>query len=128
MSPDDPTPIDLFALGPALDGAHFDALVDQALQASATELERRRTRPTLALVVVQWRRPVLSLVGLAAAAAVALTVVPARSPRASLGAATVATAGAAFSDSASVAEWLGVPSAYASMVEGRSRTVTRSTP
>ena len=133
MSADQPSsePIDLSALGPPLEPSAFDARIAAIMCASASELERRQAKPTLALVVVQWRRPVLSFVVLAAAAAAALFVLP---PRASTSGASALAANAgtststALSDSASVAEWLGVPSAYAGMVEGASPLASRSTP
>ena len=124
-------PIDLSALGPSLEPSAFDARIAAIMRASASELERRKAKPTLALVVVQWRRPVLSFVGLAAAAAAALFVMP--PPASTSGASALAanagtTASTTLSDSASVAEWLGVPSAYARMVEGASPGASRSTP
>ena len=131
MSPDEPTPdpIDLSALTPMLDAARLDALVAATLERSASELERRRARPTLALVVVRWRRPVLTFAGLAAAAAVALFVMPQRrAARVAMTVASSAPATAALSDSASVAEWLGVPASYARLVEGASPSAARTTP
>ncbi len=129
MSPDEPTPdpIDMSALGAPLDVLRFDAGVAAIMRASTRELQRRRAKPTLSLIVVQWRRPVLSFSGLAAAAALALFVVPQRSSSST--SLSVASAPAStLSDSASVAEWLGVPSAYASVVEGVSPAVAGSTP
>ena len=134
MSADEPTPepMDLSALGPRLDAAGFDARIAAIMRASAAEMERRRQKPTLALVVVQWRRPVLSFAGLAAAAAVALFVMPQRT---SVATTAVASAGTTISsnvanDSSSVALLLGVPTEYATAVEGAAQgaTTTRSTP
>lgn len=123
MAADEERPLDLSALGPRLDPARREASIAAILQASQAELARRQRRPSLALVVVEWRRPVMSLAALAAAAAVALFVMPARStPTAT---ATFAY-GAAASDS-SVASLLGVPGDYASWVEGSAgSTSTRS--
>ncbi len=124
-------PIDLSALGPSLSANVFDARIAAIMRASAPELERRKSTSTLALVVVQWRRPVLSFAGLAAAAAVALFVMPSRGSTGDASALAPNVGSAtptALSDSASVAEWLGVPSAYAGVVEGASPSAPRSAP
>lgn len=123
MSADEATPLDLSALAPRLDVARREARIAAILQASHAELARRQRRPSLALVVVEWRRPVMSLAALAAAAAVTLFVMPARS--AATATATFAY-GAAPADS-SVASLLGVPADYAGWVEGSAgSTSTRS--
>ncbi len=123
MSADESTPLDLSALTPRLDAARREASIAAILRASQAELARRQRKPSLALVVVAWRRPVMSFAALAAAAAVTLFVMPARST-------TPATAtfayGAAPADS-SVASLLGVPADYAGWVEGSAgSTSTRS--
>jgi hypothetical protein len=133
MSADEPTPdpIDLSALGPRLDATAFDARIAAILRASAPELSRRQQKPTLALVVVQWRRPVLSFAGLAAAAAVALFVMPQRGATSTtvVASAGTMTSSNAANDSSSVALLLGVPTEYAAAVEGAAvTTTTRSTP
>lgn len=123
MSPDEPTPIDLTALGPALSRERLEALVAATVRAAAPELARRRTRPTLSVVVVRWQRPVMGLAGLAAAAALAVMVLPSRRPVPDAGT-TVASASAVSSDSMSVAGQLGVPSEYTALVEGTTTAPT----
>lgn len=125
MAADEERPLDLSALGPRLDPARREASIAAILQASQAELARRQRRPSLALVVVEWRRPVMSLAALAAAAAVTLFVMPARFAATATATATFAY-GAAPADS-SVASLLGVPADYAGWVEGSAgSTSTRS--
>lgn len=123
MSPDEPTPIDLSALGPALSRERLEALVAATVRAAAPELARRRTRPTLSLVVVRWQRPVMGLAGLAAAAALTVMVLPSRDATPPT-ITTVASAITASRDSMSVAGLLGVPSEYTALVEGSTRAAT----
>ncbi len=123
MSPDEPTPIDLSALGPALSRERLEALVAATVSAAAPELARRRTRPTLSLVVVRWQRPVMGLAGLAAAAAMAVMVLPSRRPVATAST-SVASATTVSSDSMSVAGLLGVPTEYTALVEGTTSAPT----
>ena len=100
-------PIDFSRLGPPLAAERFEALVAAAVRVGDADLQRRRGAIAVVRVVVAWRRPLLAISGLAAAAAIALIV---RTPAA----ASVATT------SDSVAEALGIPPAYAERVEGRS--------
>jgi hypothetical protein len=99
-------PIDFTRLGPPLSSERFDALVAAAVRAGDSDLQRRRGAVAVVRVVVAWRRPLLALSGLAAAAAITLLV---RS-------APAASSASATSDS--VAEALGIPAAYAERVEG----------
>jgi hypothetical protein len=100
------TPVDFSSLGPAVPAARFDALVTAVSRHGETELRRRRGAGAVARVVVAWRRPLLTLSALAAAAAVALFV----------RATPVQTTGTAAAGT--IAEALGVPAAYAESVEG----------
>lgn len=103
----DDGPIDFSALGPALAADRLDALVAAAVLRGADDLDRRRGVTAVVRVVVAWRRPLLALSGLAAAAAIAVLVRPVRTTSSD-----GATAG-------TVAEALGIPAAYAASVEGR---------
>jgi hypothetical protein len=100
-------PIDFSRLGPPLSSERFEALVAAAVRAGESDLQRRRGALAAIRVVVAWRRPLLAISGLAAAAAITLFVrgAPA-APKAS-------------ASSDSVAEALGIPAAYAERVEGR---------
>jgi acyl-CoA reductase-like NAD-dependent aldehyde dehydrogenase len=104
-------PIDFSSLGPAMPADRLEALVAATVRNADEELRRRRSGIAVVRVVIAWRRPLLALSGLAAAAAITMFVRAA--PSASTSATTSASAG-------SVAEALGVPAAYAESVEGRS--------
>jgi len=94
----------------------MEAMVAAAMRRAAGELERRRGVVGVVRVVVAWRRPVLMLAGLAAAAAMILIV-----ERPASGARSAAGAGIASNAPATVAEAIGIPAAYAELVEGRGR-------
>ena len=108
MNDQEKIPVDLSALGPPLDANRLDALVAASVARGADELRRRRAGGGIVRVVVAWRRPLLAVSGLAAAASLALLVrsAPARSG------ATAETA------SGTIAEALGIPAVYAESVEG----------
>jgi hypothetical protein len=97
--------MDFSSLGPPIAADRFDALVAATARRGEEELQRRRGGAAVVRVVLAWRRPVLALAGLAAAAAITLFI---RTP---VAASTTTTAG-------TVAEALGIPSAYAESVEG----------
>ena len=99
-------PIDFSRLGPPMSAERFDALVAAAVRAGDADLQRRRGALAAMRVVVAWRRPLLTMSGLAAAAAIALIV-----------RATPSTSRESDTTD-SVAEALGIPSAYAERVEG----------
>ena len=101
------TPVDFSSLGPALPAARLDALVASVARHGEVELQRRRGAVAVVRVVIAWRRPLLALSGLAAAAAITFLV---RTKPVSTSEAAAA---------GSVAEALGVPAAYAESVEGR---------
>ncbi|HEV8410829.1 MAG TPA: hypothetical protein VGQ30_09990 [Gemmatimonadaceae bacterium] len=105
---DEQSPVDFSSLGPSISADRFNALVATATRRGEAELERRRGggERTVVRVVLAWRRPVLALAGLAAAAAIALLV------RTGPAAQTQSLA------SSTVAEELGIPAAYAESVEG----------
>jgi hypothetical protein len=105
-------PIDFSKLGPPLPAERFEALVAAAVRAGDADLQRRRGAIAVVRVVIAWRRPLLALSGLAAAAAITLLV---------RGAPTAPTASAS---SDSVAEALGIPASYAERVEGRAQSVS----
>jgi hypothetical protein len=103
----DQSPIDFSSLGPPIPADRFEALVAAAARHGEDELQRRRGGGgAVVRVVLAWRRPVLALAGLAAAAAIALLV------RTGPAAQTQSIA------SSTVAEALGIPAAYAESVEG----------
>jgi hypothetical protein len=108
---DERTPLDFSSLGPPLTADRLETLVAAAVRGADDELRRRRSGMAVVRVVVAWRRPLLAISGLAAAAAIALLVRTA--PSASSGSTSTASAG-------SVAEELGIPAAYAESVEGHS--------
>lgn len=105
------TPLDFSALGASLPAARFDALVAAVARRGEDELQRRRGAVAVVRVVIAWRRPLLAVSGLAAAAAIMLFV------RAAPVTSAIATTESA--TAGSVAEALGVPAAYAESVEGR---------
>jgi hypothetical protein len=111
---EDDVPFDLSELGPAVGRDRLDALVQAAMRRGAPELARRRRGLAVVRLIVTWRRPLLAFSGLAAAAATVLFL--------RTGAAARPTSGQTVDDSAtsSIAESLGVPSAFAQSVEGRS--------
>jgi acyl-CoA reductase-like NAD-dependent aldehyde dehydrogenase len=104
------TPMDLSALGPPVSASRLEAMVAAIVRRGEDELARRRGSAGVVRVVIAWRRPLLALSGLAAAAAVALIV---RGAPASPANGQVAAS--------SVAEALGIPAGYAESVEGSSR-------
>ena len=104
--PNEQPAVDFSPLGPAIPAERFDALVAAAARRAEEELQRRRRGGAVVRVVLAWRRPVLALAGLAAAAAIALLV------RSGPAAQTQSVA------SNTVAEALGIPAAYAESVEG----------
>ena len=105
------SPIDFSAIGPPLTAGLFDAGVAAAVRRGADDLRRRRSGAAVVRVVIAWRRPVLALSGLAAAAAMlAIAARPAR---------RIQPTGVR--EPATVAEALGIPGAYAEAVEGRAR-------
>jgi hypothetical protein len=109
----DALPIDFSSFGPPLTVERFDAAVAQAAARGARELERRRSGAGVVRIVVAWRRPLLAISALAAAASVMLLVRPARQ-------ATLAgAASSAATESSTIAEALGIPASYAESVEGR---------
>ena len=110
------TPVDFSSLGPSIPAARFDALVAAVARRGEDELHRRRGAVAVVRVVVAWRRPLLALSGLAAAAAITLFV---RTASVTTSAATTESAAAG-----SVAEALGVPAAFAESVEGRAASAT----
>lgn len=105
------SPIDFSALGPPVPAERFEAGIARAIERGAADLQRRRGSAGVVRVVIAWRRPVLVLSGLAAAAA-AIVIASRPAPRAQL-----ATTGAP----ATVAEAIGIPAAYAEAVEGRAQ-------
>ena len=100
------SPMDFSSLGPPISADRFEALVAAAARRGEEELQRRRGGGAVVRVVLAWRRPVLALAGLAAAAAIALFV------------RTGPTAQTQSLASSTVAEELGIPAAYAESVEG----------
>jgi hypothetical protein len=105
-------PLDFSRLGPPLAAGRLDALIAAAVRAGDADLQRRRGAVAVVRVVVAWRRPLLALSGLAAAAAITLLlrgspVAPAAAP-----------------NEVSVAEALGIPAAYAERVEGRASSAS----
>ena len=62
--------IDLSALDPTQDEAHFDRLVDSIMERAADQLAERRAASSPLMQLVQWRRPML-----AAAAVIAMVSV-----------------------------------------------------
>ncbi len=112
---DERTPLDFSSLGPPLTAERLETLVAATVRDADDELRRRRSGMAVVRVVVAWRRPLLALSGLAAAAAITLFVRAA--PSASTSAATSTTSA---NVAGSVAEELGIPAAYAESVEGHS--------
>jgi hypothetical protein len=107
------SPIEFSPLGAAIPADRLEALVAAAARRGEEELRRRRGGGAVVRVVLAWRRPVLALAGLAAAAAIALLV------RAGPAAQTQSLA------STTVAEALGIPAAYAESVEGTAPTAAQ---
>ena len=114
--PGDERAVDFSALGEPVRADRMDAMVAATMRRAVGELERRRGVVGVVRVVVAWRRPVLMLAGLAAAAAMVLIVErPASVAQSAAGTASAASA------PATVAEAIGIPAAYAELVEGRAR-------
>jgi hypothetical protein len=109
------TPVDFSAFGPPITADRLEALVAAAVRGGGEELRRRRSGAAVVRVVVAWRRPLLVLSGLAAAAAIALIERPV----------AIATSEPAVDNS--IAEALGVPPAYAESVEGRAHGAATAT-
>ena len=114
--------IDFAALGPPLAADRLDALAAAAVALGAEELARRERGGAVVRLVVAWRRPLLAVSGLAAAAAIALLARPVRP------AALIASAPASAQSAGSIAEALGIPEAYAASVEGSARAGGRAEP
>ena len=113
----DDQPVDFSALGPPLAADRFDELVAAVAHRGADELARRANSDGVIGIVFAWRRPVLALSALAAAAAILLIV---RNPVQSAQLAELR-------GPATVAEAIGIPAAYAYDVERASRADTRPT-
>jgi hypothetical protein len=107
------SPVDFSSLGPPVSPDRFEALVAAAVRRGGDELQRRRAGGAVVRVVLAWRRPVLALAGLAAAAAIVLLV------RTGPAVQTQSRA------SDTVAEALGIPAAYAESVEGTAPSTTQ---
>jgi hypothetical protein len=101
------SPIDFSALGAPVPANRFEESIATVVRRGEDDLRRRRGGAAIVRVVIAWRRPVLALSGLAAAAAIALLV------------RTVQSAPPQRAESASIAEALGIPAAYTETVEGR---------
>ncbi len=101
---------DFSALGPSVVRARFDEMVAAAVRRGAAELERRRGATGVVRVLMAWRRPVLVLSGLAAAAAMVLTL---RAPSRAAAREMVSP-----DSGGSIADALGIPAGYAAAVEG----------
>ena len=117
MDDRDNDPVDLSALGPVLGADRMNQLVKGALARSIPELERRRRAgvDNVVHVMVAWRRQLLTVSGLAAAAAViAALSLPARTVAPTLWQGS----SPANEESVSISEALGVPAAYVESVEG----------
>jgi acyl-CoA reductase-like NAD-dependent aldehyde dehydrogenase len=106
--------VDFSPLGSPVPAARLEEMVAAAVRRGSPELARRRGAVGVVRVVVAWRRPVLVMSGLAAAAAMAMMVrsAPVRGAAGASGEAAPAR---------SIAEALGIPAGYATAVEGTSR-------
>ena len=91
--------IDLAALDPTRDEAHFDRLVDSIMERAADQLAERRAASSPLMQLIQWRRPML-----AAAAMIAMV---------SVGVLWQVQSPEPVEESTGVAEAIGVPSLLA---------------
>ena len=106
--------IDFSVLGPPLDADRLDALIAAAAARGSGELARRERGGGVVRLVVAWRRPLLAVSGLAAAAAIVLLLPRSHERDRRVRANITQSVG-------SIAEALGIPETYA-RIGGRKRT------
>jgi hypothetical protein len=112
--------VDFSALGPPIAAHRLDALVAATVHRGAGELARRAQDGAVIRMVVAWRRPLIAVSGLAAAAAIVLLARPVHvAPNAAIASAQGSARTAA--PAGSIAEALGIPAGYAEAVEGSTR-------